>query len=196
MEKKDFESATGIKTTDIMFKFIKAVANCCKETEFEFYKKWKDSRTRELFSQLAPDGMLNLIQQLAFDLEKELVTKLETINIKNSCIDRLNNQAEELKSQLSTSQDRCKEYKREIKEVRKENDKVLSKIFAEIYINDKQYLGSDEEDVKYKKIKDIKDLQTTLSEYFDKKRIIVWKLQRHVALSSDELKYVQSRIND
>lgn len=190
MEKKDFESATGIKTTDIMFKFIKTVANSCKETEFEFYKKWKDSRTRELFNQLTSDGMLNLFQKLAFDLEKELVTKLETINIKNSCINRLNNQVEELKSQLSTSQDKCKEYKREIKEIRKGNDEVLSKIFAEIYINCDKYLGSD---VEYR---DFKDLQATLAEYFDKKRIIMWKLQRHVALSSDELKYIQSRIND
>lgn len=193
MEKKDFETATGIKVTDIMFKFIKTVANSCKETEFEFYKKWKDSRTRELFNQLTSDGMLNLFQKLAFDLEKELVTKLETINIKNSCIDRLNNQAEELKSQCTTYQDKCKEYKREIKEVRKGNDEVLSKIFAEIYINCDKYLGSDEADVEYR---DFKDLQAALAEYFDKKRIIMWKLQRHVALSSDELKYIQSRIND
>lgn len=193
MEKKDFESATGIKTTDIMFKFIKTVANSCKETEFEFYKKWKDSRTRELFNQLTSDGMLNLFQKLAFDLEKELVTKLETINIKNSCIDRLNNQVEELKSQCTTYQEKCKEYKREIKEIRKGNDEVLSKIFAEIYINCDKYLGSDEADVEYR---DFKDLQATLAEYFDKKRIIMWKLQRHVALSSDELKYVQSRISD
>ena len=98
-----------------------------------------------------------------------------------------------MESQLSTSQDKCKEYKREIKEVRKENDEVLSKIFAEIFINDKQYLGSDEEDVEYR---DFKDLQTTLAKYFDKKKVIIWKLQRHVALSSDELRYVQSRIND
>lgn len=70
---------------------------------------------------------------------------------------------------------------------------MLSKIFAEIFINDKQYLGSDEEDVEYKTFK---DLQAALAEYFDKKKIIIWKLQRHVALSSDELKYVQSRIND
>lgn len=193
MEKKDFESATGIKTTDIMFKFIKAVANCCKETEFEFYKKWKDSRTRELFNQLTPDGMLNLIQQLAFDLEKELVIKLETINTKNSCIEQLSNQAKDLRSQLLTSQEKCKEYKREIKEIRKGNDEVLSKIFAEVFINDQQYLGSDEADVEYR---DFKDLQATLSEYFDKKKVIMWKLQRHVALSSDELKYIQSRIND
>ena len=193
MEKKDFESATGIKTTDIMFKFIKAVASNCKETEFEFYKKWKDGRTRELFNQLTPDGMLNLTQKLAFDLEKELINKMEAINVNNNCINRSNNQIKELESQLLTSQDKCKEYKREIKEVRKENDEVLSKIFAEIFINDKQYLGSDEEDVEYK---DFKDLQATLAEYFDKKKIIIWKLQRHVALSSDELKYVQSRIND
>lgn len=193
MEKKDFESATGIKTTDIMFKFIKAVSSSCKETEFEFYKKWKDGRTRELFNQLTPDGMLNLTQKLAFDLEKELINKMEAINVNNNCINRSNNQIKELESQLLTSQDKCKEYKREIKEVRKENDEVLSKIFAEIFINDKQYLGSDEEDVEYK---DFKDLQATLAEYFDKKKIIIWKLQRHVALSSDELKYVQSRIND
>ena len=69
----------------------------------------------------------------------------------------------------------------------------MSKIFAEIFINDKQYLGSDEEDVEYR---DFKDLQTTLAKYFEKKKDIIWKLQRHVALSSDELKYVQSRIND
>ena len=193
MEKKDFESATGIKTTDIMFKFIKAIASSCKETEFEFYKKWKDGRTRELFNQLTPDGMLNLTQKLAFDLEKELINKMEAINVNNNCINRSNNQIKELESQLLTSQDKCKEYKREIKEVRKENDEVLSKIFAEIFINDKQYLGLDEEDVEYK---DFKDLQATLAEYFDKKKIIIWKLQRHVALSSDELKYVQSRIND
>lgn len=193
MEKKDFESATGIKTTDIMFKFIKTAASSCKETEFEFYKKWKDGRTRELFNQLTPDGMLNLTQKLAFDLEKELINKMEAINVNNNCINRSNNQIKELESQLLTSQDKCKEYKREIKEVRKENDEVLSKIFAEIFINDKQYLGSDEEDVEYK---DFKDLQATLAEYFDKKKIIIWKLQRHVALSSDELKYVQSRIND
>ena len=193
MEKKDFESATGIKTTDTMFKFIKAVASSRKETEFEFYKKWKDGRTRELFNQLTPDGMMNLTQKLAFDLEKELITKSARVNESEACINRLNNQIKELESQLSTSQDKCKEYKREIKEVRKENDEVLSKIFAEIFINDKQYLGSDEEDVEYR---DFKDLQTTLAKYFDKKKGIIWKLQRHVALSSDELRYVQSRIND
>ena len=176
-----------------MFKFIKAVASSCKETEFEFYKKWKDGRTRELFNQLTSDGMMNLTQKLAFDLEKELITKSVRVNESETCIDRLNNQIKELESQLLTSQDKCKEYKREIKEVRKENDEVLSKIFAEIFINDKQCLGSDEEDVEYR---DFKDLQTTLAKYFDKKKVIIWKLQRHVALSSDELKYVQSRIND
>ena len=41
MEKKDYESATGIKTTDIMFKFIKTVANSCKETEFDFIRNGK-----------------------------------------------------------------------------------------------------------------------------------------------------------
>ena len=193
MEKKDFESATGIKTTDIMFKFIKTVANSCKETEFEFYKKWKDSRTRELFNQLTPDGMLNLFQKLAFDLEKELITKSARINENEDCIDRLSDQVKELKSQYSLLQDKCKEYKREIKEIRKGNDEVVSKIFAEIYINCDKYLGLDEADVEYR---DFKDLQTALAEYFDKKRIIIWKLQRHVALSSDELKYIQSRIND
>lgn len=65
MEKKDFESAAGIKTTDTMFKFIKTVASSCKEAEFEFYKKWKDSRTRELFNQLTPDGMLNLFSEVS-----------------------------------------------------------------------------------------------------------------------------------
>ena len=193
MEKKDFESATGIRTTDTMFKFIKAAASSCKETEFEFYKKWKDGRTRELFNQLTSDGMMNLTQKLAFDLEKELITKSVRVNESETCINRLNNQIKELESQLSTSQDKCKEYKREIKEVRKENDEVSSKIFAEIFINDKQYLGSDEEDVEYR---DFKDLQATLAEYFEKKKVIIWKLQRHVALSSDELRYVQSRIND
>ena len=98
-----------------------------------------------------------------------------------------------MKSQCTTYQEKCKEYKREIKEIRKGNDEVLSKIFDEIYINCDKYLGSDEEDVEYR---DFKDLQATLAEYFDKKRIIMWKLQRHVALSNDELKYVQSRIND
>lgn len=98
-----------------------------------------------------------------------------------------------MKSQYSLLQDKCKEYKREIKEIRKGNDEVLSKIFAEIYINCDKYLGSDEVDVEYR---DFKDLRATLAEYFDKKRIIMWKLQRHVALSSDELKYIQSRIND
>ena len=99
MEKKDFESATGIRTTDTMFKFIKAVASSCKETEFEFYKKWKDGRTRELFNQLTPDGMMNLTQKLAFDLEKELITKSARVNESEACINRLNNQIKELESQ-------------------------------------------------------------------------------------------------
>lgn len=184
MEKKTFEEATGVKVTDIMFEFIKVLANSCKESEFEFYKKWKDGLIKELLIQLMPEGRSNLLQDLAFDLEHELIVRSVKFNENDACINRLNKQIEEMKSQYSMLQEKYKERKREIVRIRKDNDQILNRIFNEIFTNDKQYLGSDEEDVEYK---DIKDLQATLAEYFDKKKIIVWKLQRHVTLSSDEV---------
>lgn len=193
MEKKTFEEATGVKVTDIMFEFIKVLANSCKESEFEFYKKWKDGLIKELLIQLMPEGRSNLLQDLAFDLEHELIVRSVKFNESDACIDRLNKQIEEMKSQHSMLQEKYKERKREIVRIRKDNDQILNRIFSEVFINDKQYLGSDEEDVEYK---DIKDLQATLTEYFDKKKIIVWKLQRHVTLSSDEVEYVQSKIDN
>lgn len=193
MEKKTFEEATGVKVTDIMFEFITVLANSCKESEFEFYKKWKDGLVKELLIQLMPEGRSNLLQDLAFDLEHELIVRSVKFNESDACIDRLNKQIEEMKSQYSMLQEKYKERKKEIVRIRKDNDQTLNRIFNEIFINDKQYLGSDEEDVEYK---DIKDLQATLAEYFDKKKIIVWKLQRHVTLSSDEVEYVQSKIDN
>ena len=204
MEKKTFEEATGVKVTDIMFEFIKVLANSCKESEFEFYKKWKDGLVKELLMQLMPEGRSNLLQDLAFDLEHELIVQSVEFNESDACIDRLNKQIEEMKSQHSKQieemksqhsmlQEKYKERKREIVRIRKDNDQILNRIFSEVFINDQQYLGSDEADVEYK---DIKDLQATLAEYFDKKKIIVWKLQRHVTLSSDEVEYVQSKISD
>lgn len=193
MEKKTFEEATGVKVTDIMFEFIKVLANSCKESEFEFYKKWKDGLIKELLIQLMPEGRSNLLQDLAFDLEHELIVRSVKFNENDACINRLNKQIEEMKSQYSMLQEKYKERKKEIVRIRKDNDQTLNRIFNEVFINDKQYLGSDEEDVEYK---DIKDLQATLAEYFDKKKIIVWKLQRHVTLSSDEVEYVQSKIDN
>ena len=193
MEKKTFEEATGVKVTDIMFEFIKVLANSCKESEFEFYKKWKDGLIKELLIQLMPEGRANLLQDLAFDLERELIVRSVKFNESDVCIDRLNKQIEEMKSQYSMLQEKYKEQKREIVRIRKDNDQTLNRIFNEVFTNDKQYLGSDEEDVEYK---DIKDLQATLAEYFDKKKIIVWKLQRHVTLSNDEVEYVQSKIDN
>lgn len=193
MEKKTFEEATGVKVTDIMFEFIKVLANSCKESEFEFYKKWKDGLIKELLIQLMLEGRSNLLQDLAFDLEHELIVRSVKFNESDACIDRLNKQIEEMKSQYSMLQEKYKERKKEIVRIQKDNDQTLNRIFNEVFINDKQYLGSDEEDVEYK---DIKDLQATLAEYFDKKKIIVWKLQRHVTLSSDEVEYVQSKIDN
>lgn len=114
MEKKTFEEATGIKVSDVMFEFIKVLANSCKESKFEFYKKWKDGLVKELLIQLMPEGRANLLQDLAFDLEHKLITQSAKFNESNACIDRLNKQIEEMKSQHSMLQEKYKERKREI----------------------------------------------------------------------------------
>lgn len=177
---------TGIKTADIMFNFISKVASNCEETELEFCEKWKDDRIKELIEQLTPDGILNFTQKLVFELENELITKSLKLNESNNCIDQLNEQIEELKSQYSLLSN-------EYKWCKEEKDQLLNKIFDEVYINGGQYLGSDEDDVEYK---DFKDLQATLAECFDREKVVMWKLERHIALSYDELKYIRSKISD
>ena len=186
MKKKDFETATGIVVSDVMFEFIETVFSCCKQTEGEFCRLWKEGLIGDLLHQVEQPGRMNLIQDLAFKLDYNLLQAIQECNEKDNKLTAMADELKSVNNQLSELRVQCRERRIAMSKQKKEYSSKIDEIFDEIFSDKWTTVASMEQ---------CNNFRTSMEQFFSWDKVIMWKLEHGIKLTPEELAAVQKNMN-
>ena len=186
MKKKHFETATGTTVSDVMFEFIETVFSCCKQTEGEFCRLWKEGLIGDLLHQVEQPGRMNIIQDLAFTLDRNLTQTIQECNEKDNKLTAMTDELKSVNNQLSELRVQYRERRIAMSKQKKEYSSKIDEIFDEIFSDKWTMVAS---------IEQFNNFRTSMEQFFSQDKVIMWKLEHGIKLNPEELAAVQKNMS-